>query len=151
MKDDQFAKLGEQHYKKGGMQPLVYIEANKLPFAEGCVVKYASRHMHSETPVKDLYDASNYCYLMLRDRYGCGPYVDGRVVPMYNNVPPEPVNSVYEPRVPVEDINQPTVEDFNDLYKVVRDRFPANSVITHKQLVREAASLLTALLSPQRV
>jgi hypothetical protein len=31
------------HYKAMPIEPLQYIEANNLPFHEGCVVKYVSR------------------------------------------------------------------------------------------------------------
>ena len=37
-------QIGGSHYRKGGIQPVQYIEANKLTFLEGCVVKRVTRH-----------------------------------------------------------------------------------------------------------
>lgn len=34
---------GGAHYKQGGIEPLIFIEANNLPFAEASVVKYITR------------------------------------------------------------------------------------------------------------
>ena len=36
-------QVGGTHYK-GGIQPVEYIESNKLGFLEGCVVKRLTRH-----------------------------------------------------------------------------------------------------------
>lgn len=37
-------QIGGSHYKECEIQPIQYIEANKLAFLEGCVVKRATRH-----------------------------------------------------------------------------------------------------------
>lgn len=37
-------QIGGSHYKDGGIQPVQYIEANRLAFLEGCVVKRVTRH-----------------------------------------------------------------------------------------------------------
>jgi hypothetical protein len=37
-------QIGGSHYKYMAIQPIEYINANHLKFAEGCVVKYVSRH-----------------------------------------------------------------------------------------------------------
>jgi hypothetical protein len=36
-------QVAGDHYKKLKIQPIEYIMANQLPFAEGCIVKYATR------------------------------------------------------------------------------------------------------------
>lgn len=36
-------QVGGDHYKKMGIQPIEYILANNIPFAEGNVIKYVSR------------------------------------------------------------------------------------------------------------
>jgi hypothetical protein len=42
-----------EHYKKMGIEPIQYIEANNLPFHEGNIVKYITRWRDKEG-VKDL-------------------------------------------------------------------------------------------------
>ena len=37
-------QIGGDHYKTAKIQPVEYIEANELPFLEGCVVKRVTRH-----------------------------------------------------------------------------------------------------------
>lgn len=37
-------QVGGDHYKTAKIQPVEYIEANSLPFLEGCVVKRVTRH-----------------------------------------------------------------------------------------------------------
>lgn len=37
-------QIGGSHYKDCAIQPIQYIEANKLAFLEGCVVKRVTRH-----------------------------------------------------------------------------------------------------------
>ena len=39
-----FKQVGGQHYKKMKIQPSVFINENKLPFAEGNAIKYICRH-----------------------------------------------------------------------------------------------------------
>jgi hypothetical protein len=36
-------QIGGDHYRKMVIQPIEYIYANKIPFIEGCIIKYASR------------------------------------------------------------------------------------------------------------
>jgi hypothetical protein len=36
-------QVGGDHYRKMAIQPMTYILANDIPFAEGCVIKYVSR------------------------------------------------------------------------------------------------------------
>ncbi len=37
-------QVGGNHYRQGGIQPVQYIEANKLGYLEGVVVKRVTRH-----------------------------------------------------------------------------------------------------------
>jgi len=37
-------QIGGSHYKDCKIQPIEFIEANKLAFLEGCIVKRATRH-----------------------------------------------------------------------------------------------------------
>lgn len=37
-------QIGGNHYKSCAIQPIQYIEANRLSFLEGCVVKRVTRH-----------------------------------------------------------------------------------------------------------
>lgn len=38
------AQVGGSHYKDCAIQPIQFIEANRLEFLEGCVVKRVTRH-----------------------------------------------------------------------------------------------------------
>jgi hypothetical protein len=39
-----FKQIGGKHYKKMAIQPSVFINKNKLDFAEGNAIKYICRH-----------------------------------------------------------------------------------------------------------
>lgn len=59
------------HYSDAAIQPVQFIEANKLGFLEGCIVKRATRHNHptgkgSEDIRKIIHEAQ----LLLEIRYG---------------------------------------------------------------------------------
>ena len=56
------------HYTKGGIEPLDYIMANKMPFADGNVVKYVTRHRFKNGK-QDVLKAIEYCRRILRDEY----------------------------------------------------------------------------------
>lgn len=67
--------LGEQigggHYRVGGIQPVEYIEANKLAFLEGCVVKRVTRHDRAGGKgQQDIEKAIHELQLLLELRYG---------------------------------------------------------------------------------
>jgi hypothetical protein len=47
-------QVGGDHYSKRAIQPLQYILANKLGFAEGNIVKYATRLWDKDDPIKNL-------------------------------------------------------------------------------------------------
>lgn len=52
------------HYKDLKIQPLEYIHANNIPFAEGCVIKYVSR-WRSKGGIKDLEKAKHFLELLI--------------------------------------------------------------------------------------
>lgn len=60
-------QVAGSHYKKG-IQPWEYIEANKLDFFEGNVVKYVTRNRR-KNGLEDLLKAQHYIeYLIERER-----------------------------------------------------------------------------------
>ena len=65
------AQVGGTHYEMA-IQPVTFIEANKLPFSEGNVIKYVSRHhtLPKEKAVSSLKKAVNYIQRILKARYG---------------------------------------------------------------------------------
>lgn len=52
------------HYKDLKIQPLEYIHANGIPFAEGCVIKYVSR-WRNKGGIKDLEKAKHFLELLI--------------------------------------------------------------------------------------
>ena len=60
--------LGKQvdggHYKDLKIQPIEYIHANNIPFAEGCAIKYLTR-WRSKGGVKDLEKAKHFIELLI--------------------------------------------------------------------------------------
>ena len=55
---------GGSHYKDLKIQPLEYIHANGIPFAEGCVIKYVSR-WRAKGGIKDLEKAKHFIELLI--------------------------------------------------------------------------------------
>lgn len=68
-------QVGGEHYKDSPIQPVQYIEANKLGFLEGCVVKRLTRHNKSTGKGRqDIEKAIHELQLLLELRYpeaGC--------------------------------------------------------------------------------
>jgi hypothetical protein len=64
-------QIGGDHYKHYAIQPLQFIEANKLSFAEGCVVKYLMRYK-DKGGIEDLKKAKHYIELIIENEYGNG-------------------------------------------------------------------------------
>lgn len=62
-------QTGGDHYKKMVIQPIEYTVKNKLPFIEGCIVKYVSRH-RSKNGAEDIKKVIHYCNLLLELEYG---------------------------------------------------------------------------------
>ena len=63
-------QIGGTHYRQGGIQPVQYIEANKLQYLEGSVVKRVTRH-DKETGKgrQDIEKAIHELQLLLELRY----------------------------------------------------------------------------------
>lgn len=59
MKSTDYQVAGD-HYKKQKIQPIEYIMANQLPFAEGCIVKYVTR-WRDKGGIEDLRKIKQYC------------------------------------------------------------------------------------------
>lgn len=59
---------GGSHYKDMIIQPVEFIEANRLGFLEGNVIKYITRHKH-KNGAEDIRKAIHYCELILATRY----------------------------------------------------------------------------------
>ena len=62
-------QVGGTHYKECAIQPIEYIHANKLGFAEGNVVKYITRHRQKHG-ADDVRKVIHYCQLLLELEYG---------------------------------------------------------------------------------
>lgn len=60
---------GGDHYKNLKIQPVEFIEANGIPFLEGCVIKRMCRH-GSKAKAEDLRKAIHEITLLLELRYG---------------------------------------------------------------------------------
>ena len=45
--DPLHVQVGGDHYKDCGIQPVEFIEANRMPFLEGCIVKRITRQIQS--------------------------------------------------------------------------------------------------------
>lgn len=59
---------GGGHYKDLKIQPVEYIHANNMPFIEGCVVKYVSRH-RAKNGAQDIKKAIHFLNLLLELEY----------------------------------------------------------------------------------
>jgi len=59
LKSTDYQVAGD-HYQKMKIQPIEYIMANQLPFAEGCIVKYATR-WRDKGGVEDLRKIKQFC------------------------------------------------------------------------------------------
>lgn len=66
-------QVGGDHYKSAKIQPVEYIEANGLPFLEGCVVKRVTRHAKPTGKGRqDIEKAIHELQLLLELRYPVG-------------------------------------------------------------------------------
>jgi hypothetical protein len=62
---------GGDHYKSLAIQPVEFIQANKLSFLEGCVVKRVCRH-RAKNKAEDIRKAIHELRLILKLEYGEG-------------------------------------------------------------------------------
>lgn len=64
-------QVGGDHYTSCAIQPIQYIEANQIPFLEGCVIKRVTRHAKETGKGKqDIEKAIHELQLLLSIRYG---------------------------------------------------------------------------------
>lgn len=61
-------QVGGDHYKKLKIQPVEYIQANKLGFIEGSVIKYVTRHKQ-KNGADDIKKAIHFLELLLKLEY----------------------------------------------------------------------------------
>lgn len=62
-------QVGGNHYKNFKIQPVEFIEANRIPFLEGCIIKRACRH-DSKNGAEDIRKIIHEARLLLKLRYG---------------------------------------------------------------------------------
>ena len=59
---------GGDHYKSMKVQPVEFIHSNKIPFIEGAVIKYVSRH-RAKNGAEDIKKAIHFLELLLELEY----------------------------------------------------------------------------------
>ena len=62
-------QIGGNHYNNKKIQPIDYITENKLPYCEGNVVKYVTRHKE-KNGAEDIRKAIHYLRFILAADYG---------------------------------------------------------------------------------
>lgn len=62
-------QVGGDHYVKNKIQPIEYIHANELPFIDGCICKYITRH-RDKGGAQDVEKIIHYAKLLLKLEYG---------------------------------------------------------------------------------
>ena len=62
-------QVAGSHYKGYKIQPVEFIHANKIPFMEGCAIKYLIRH-REKGGEQDIRKVIHYCQLILKLEYG---------------------------------------------------------------------------------
>lgn len=62
-------QIGGDHYRQSGMQPVLFIQANRLGFCEGSIIKYVARHK-LKGGADDLKKARQYIDMLLELEYG---------------------------------------------------------------------------------
>jgi len=63
-----FKQIGGSHYKTMKIQPSIFINENKLPFAEGNAIKYICRHS-LKGKKEDILKAIHYLEMILERDY----------------------------------------------------------------------------------
>lgn len=57
-------QVGGNHYSKLQIQPVQYIHANRIPFVEGCIIKYATR-WRDKGGIRDLEKIIHFAQLLI--------------------------------------------------------------------------------------
>lgn len=65
-------QVGGNHYKNLKIQPTKYCIANRIPFADGNVIKYITRHPYKGRE-QDVLKGIHYCLLILENEYKIPP------------------------------------------------------------------------------
>jgi hypothetical protein len=65
-------EIGGNHYRQFSIQPIEFIQKNKLDFLQGCIIKYICR-FRQKNGQEDLLKAKHYIDLLLELEYGCQP------------------------------------------------------------------------------
>lgn len=68
MKMAKEKQIGGSHYKDMPIQPVEFITKNKIPFIEGCVIKYLCRHV-KKGGKQDIEKAIHFLELLLEITY----------------------------------------------------------------------------------
>ena len=58
-------QVGGNHYSQLAIQPVEYINANKLTYLQGNVVKYITRYKYKGNPLEDLQKARHYIDMLI--------------------------------------------------------------------------------------
>jgi hypothetical protein len=67
-------QISGYHYKSLPIQPVEYIHANKIPFIEGCVIKYITR-WRDKGGIRDLEKAKHFIDLLIELESRASPKV----------------------------------------------------------------------------
>ena len=70
-------QVGGDHYKNLVIQPVRYIQANKLGFCEGSIIKYATR-WGEKGGIKDLVKFKHFCDILIEDEKAEQEIIDNR-------------------------------------------------------------------------
>ena len=90
-------QTGGDHYSKLEIEPIDYIEGNKLGYSEGNVVKYISRHK-DKNGLEDIQKCVDYCCMIAEKQYGA---------------------SLDTPRVASTEAPKEAIEAYQKLYRAV--------------------------------
>ena len=95
---------GGKHYVMP-IQPIEYITKNKLPYIEGNIIKYATRH-RNKNGAEDIKKIIHYCELLLELEYGAKQGIIGLMI-----------------RVTIDDdIHEADLELINDFAQAISER-----------------------------
>lgn len=61
-------QVGGGHYRELPIQPVEFITKNRIPYIEGCVIKYVCRH-RAKNGRQDIEKAIHYLQLLLEQEY----------------------------------------------------------------------------------
>jgi hypothetical protein len=95
-KEEQVNMVTDQspaHYSRWKIEPVSFIMANKLAYAEGNVIKYVMRH-DAKDGVKDIDKAIRYLEMIKENQYGIKSNTKTTGVPLDSN--PDSWRSIYK-------------------------------------------------------